>query len=353
MNINILVDYLIISTVASIGINYLLRNLAKNYNILVDLPDKNRKFHKRPTPVTGGLSIMLGLLISGKLYLDFEELNGYMPLFTYTLMVVSFFLVIIFILDDVFEIKPRYRLIVQCGFTYFIIYSTGVHLESFGNLLGFGEIHLGNFGIPITIFCVVGVMNAFNMIDGINGLCSGLALVMMLFTGFVSNLIYDSMLILMIGSILGFLVFNLRIMGKKRSVFLGDHGSNLIGFLVAWMAIYSSQNEVYSISPITTVWFIAIPFLDCVGLIVSRTLSGQSWSNPGRDHIHHKLMLRFSPEISLLIIILVAALISFIAIVMENNFNDYVSFYSFLLFAGIYYITFNYFIRETEEIKDV
>jgi hypothetical protein len=64
-------------------------------------------------------------------------------------------------------------------------------------------------------------------------------------------------------------------------------------------------------------------------------------------------MLRFSPEISLLIIILASSLISFAAIVMKNNFNDYVSFYSFLLFAGIYYITFNYFIRETEEIKDV
>ena len=60
----------------------------------------------------------------------------------------------------------------------------------------------------------------------------------MLFTGFVSNLIYDSMLILMIGSILGFLVFNLRIMGKKRSVFLGDHGSNLIGFLVFALQVF-------------------------------------------------------------------------------------------------------------------
>ena len=114
---------------------------------------------------------------------------------------------------------------------YFVIYSTGVYLESFGNLFGFGEINIGVYGIPITIFCVVGVMNAFNMIDGINGLCAGSALVMLLFTGFASGFIYDSMLVLLIGSMIGFLVFNLRIVGKKRAVFLGDHGSNFIGFL--------------------------------------------------------------------------------------------------------------------------
>ena len=80
MNINILIDYLIISATVSIAINYIARNIAKRNNILVDLPDRSRKFHKRPTPLTGGLSIFLSLLISAKLYIDLNELNGFIPL---------------------------------------------------------------------------------------------------------------------------------------------------------------------------------------------------------------------------------------------------------------------------------
>ena len=139
-------------------------------------------------------------------------------------------------------------------------------------------------------------MNAFNMIDGINGLCAGSAMIALLFTGFYSGLMYDSMLIILIGSVIGFLIFNLRFFGKKRGVFLGDSGSNLIGFWVAWIAIYSSQNTLYEVEPITMLWFVSIPLLDCIGLIFSRIIQGIGVTSPGRDHIHHKLMLRYSPE---------------------------------------------------------
>ena len=305
MNINILVDYLIISAIVSLSINLFARNIAKTNNILVDLPDRSRKFHKRPTPLTGGMSIFISLLISAKLYIDFNELNGFIPLFSSMLVVGSFFIIVVFLIDDLKPIRPSFRLIAQAICSYFIIHTTGLYLESFGNLLGFGEIYLGSFGIPITIFCVVGIMNAFNMIDGINGLCAGSALVMLLFIGFASGFIYDSMLVLLIGSMLGFLVFNLRIIGKRRAVFLGDHGSNFIGFVVAWVAIYCSQNTIYDISPMTAVWFVAIPLLDCIGLIYSRTKKGKGWSTPGRDHIHRKLMQKYSSRATLLVLLLI------------------------------------------------
>ena len=340
MNFNIILDYLILSAFVSLAVNYMARNIARRNELLVDLPDKSRKFHKRPTPLTGGIAIFISLLISGKIYIDLNELNDFIPLFSAMVFVASFFIISIFLIDDIKGIRPAFRLIAQSIAAYFVIYSTGIYLESLGNLFGFGEINLGVYGIPITIFCVVGVMNAFNMIDGINGLCAGSALVMLLFTGFASGFIYDSMLVLMIGSIIGFLVFNLRIVGKKRAVFLGDHGSNFIGFIVAWVAIHCSQMETYTINPITIVWFIAIPFLDCVGLIISRTLKGKSWASPGRDHIHHKLMQNFSPEASLVAIIIFSTILGLVAIVLENNFNEYISFYGFGLFALSYYLIF-------------
>ena len=340
MDFYIILDYLIISAFVSLGVNYMARNIAERSELLIDLPDKSRKFHERPTPLTGGIAIFVSLFISCKLYIDINELNGYIPLFSSMVFVASSFIIIVFLIDDIKGINPFFRLIAQSGAAYFVIYSTGVYLESLGNLFGFGEINLGVYGIPITIFCVVGVMNAFNMIDGINGLCAGSALVMLLFTGITSGFINDSMLVLLIGSMIGFLAFNLKIVGRKRAVFLGDHGSNFIGFIVAWVAIHCSQMETYSINPITILWFIAIPFLDCIGLIIERTINGKGFATSGRDHIHHKLMQNFSSEVSLFIILIFSSILGLFALVLQNNFNEYISFYGFVLFGFLYYLIF-------------
>ena len=319
-------------------INSILRNYAKKYKVLVDLPDRSRKFHKRPTPLTGGLGILLALLVSGKLYIDLNNLTGYLPEFTFQLMVISVPLLILFLIDDLKGLKPLIRILIQCALSGYMIFSTGVYLESLGNLFGFGNINLGLFGIPFTLFCVVGVMNAFNMMDGINGLCSGCAMLALILIGFSSGLIYDSMLVLIIGSTLGFVIFNLGFLGKKRGVFLGDSGSNLIGFWVAWIAVYASQNQNYFIEPITMLWFISIPLLDCVGLIFSRIKKGLSWSTAGRDHIHHKLMKRFTARQTLIIILAITFFTGLFGIFIEIIASSVVSSILFLTYAIMYYV---------------
>ncbi len=319
-------------------INSILRNYAKKYKVLVDLPDRSRKFHKRPTPLTGGLGILLALLVSGKLYIDLNNLTGYLPEFTFQLMVISVPLLILFLIDDLKNLKPLIRILIQCALSGYMIFSTGVYLESLGNLFGFGNINLGLFGIPFTLFCVVGVMNAFNMMDGINGLCSGCAMIALILIGFSSGLIYDSMLVLIIGSTLGFVIFNLGFLGKKRGVFLGDSGSNLIGFWVAWIAVYASQNQNYFIEPITMLWFISIPLLDCVGLIFSRIKKGLSWSTAGRDHIHHKLMKKFTSRQTLIIILAITFITGLFGIFIEIIASSVVSSILFLTYAIMYYV---------------
>jgi len=171
-------------------------------------------------------------------------------------------------------------------------------------------------------------------------------MICLLLTGFYSGLIYDSMLVLIIGSMIGFLIFNLRIFGKKRGVFLGDSGSNLIGFFVAWISIYTANNQFYDIEPISLVWFIAIPLLDCIGLIFNRIVKGISIASPGRDHIHHKLMHRYSPEATLSIIIGVSLITGLFGIYLDNNFTQAISTYIFIVYASIYYL-FAYFIYKT------
>jgi UDP-GlcNAc:undecaprenyl-phosphate GlcNAc-1-phosphate transferase len=193
-------------------------------------------------------------------------------------------------------------------------------------------------------------MNAFNMLDGINGLCSGCAMIALMLIGFYSGLIYDSMLVLIIGSMIGFILFNLGMFGKKREVFLGDSGSNLIGFWVAWIAIYASQSEIYNIQPVTMLWFVAIPLLDCIGLIFKRIRKGKSLSTAGRDHIHHKLMEKFSSKGTLSIILLITFGTGLIGIVTEINVDSHISTYLFFVYALAYYLLTNYlwnnFIRD-------
>ena len=342
MELTIIIDYIIISIIASMAINSVLRNYAKKYNFLVALPDRSRKFHKRPTPMTGGVGILVSLLITGKLYIDLNNLNGYLPDFTFQLMLVSIPLLVLFLIDDFRGLRPSLRIIIQSLLTIYMIFSTDISLQSVGNLFGFGEINLGILSIPFTVFCVVGMMNAFNMIDGINGLCSGCAMIALLLIGFHSGLIYDSMLVLIIGSMIGFLIFNLRVFGIKRGVFLGDSGSNLIGFWVAWSAIYASQNAVYDVQPITMIWFVAIPLLDCIGLIFSRIKKGKSWSSAGRDHIHHKLMINFSAEGTLLILIIITLVTGLFGIYISNNASTLTSLILFLTYGFIYYVLAHY-----------
>lgn len=355
MDLDLIIDFLIISIFISFAINTILRGVAKKNKLLIDLPNKSRKFHSRATPLTGGLAILMSALITGELYISFNDLRGYIPDFTYYLIISSIILVLIFLIDDIRGMKASIRILIQSALVLFMILTTDVYITNLGNIFSFGDIYLGVFGIPFTIFCAVGIMNAFNMIDGINGLCAGCAMTALLFIGFSSGLVYDSMLVLLIGAMIGFLFFNLRIVGKKRGVFLGDHGSNMIGFWVAWAAIYASQSQIYKIDPMTMIWFVAIPLLDCIGLIISRKNRGISWTTPGRDHIHHKLMNRFSSEGALVVIILISVSLSSFALIVEKFGTSYISFALFLLFAVVYYFFEYYYerVRSKIGVKDV
>ena len=141
MELNIIIDYLIISIIASMAINSVFRNVAKKKNILVDIPDRSRKFHKRATPLTGGLAILIAVVISGELYLDLNGLKGYVPEFTYHLVIASIVLVLFFLIDDYKSLSPLKRIFLQCLLSVYMILMTGIKLENLGNILIFGDIH--------------------------------------------------------------------------------------------------------------------------------------------------------------------------------------------------------------------
>lgn len=249
----------------------------------------------------------------------------------------------IMVLDDLWSLRASTKLFLQTLCVSGLIFVSNMYINNLGNLFGTGDINLGLYGIPFTIFCVVGIMNAFNMIDGINGLCASLCLIC--FVAIIYVIKADSILslfplILPVGAIMGFLMYNLGILGD-RTVFLGDNGSNSLGFLCAWVLIYFSSIETSVISPVTALWLVAIPFVDAVGVIFSRILNKLKVLNSHRDHIHHKLMGKdLSDQSVYLILVLISGLLAIVGIYFNKNFYDqsFYSFYAFVAFWLCYYL---------------
>ena len=182
-------------------------------------------------------------------------------------------------------------------------------------------------------------MNAFNMIDGLNGICAAFALVPIIFITLFGN--FSSGLLIPIGSILGFLAYNMGFLGKKRRVFLGDSGSNILGFLVAFLCIEYTQNSnnPYLLNPVTALWLVAIPLVDCINVMISRVMRGIGPFDPGRDHLHHKLLsLGIKPKKIFYIFISISVTLSIIGFIIEQNYSDqaYISFFAFCIFSLIY-----------------
>ena len=188
---------------------------------------------------------------------------------------------------------------------------------------------------------VVGLCNAFNMIDGMDGLVGIIVLVLCLS---LSTLIYLYSFnpILFSSSIIAsvFLFFNLGLLGKKRKIFLGDSGSTCIGFLVAWTLVIFSQADIAPLKPITALWLVMLPLIDALSTFISRLWNRKSMFAADRTHIHHMLLdLGIKKEFVLLIFLLISIVSSSFGI-FANYFAipESTQFYGFLTIWFIYYL---------------
>jgi UDP-GlcNAc:undecaprenyl-phosphate GlcNAc-1-phosphate transferase len=261
-------------------------------------------------------------------------------------LIVAFMLV-----DDFIGLRATLRITFQALIVLFMILISEEYVSNLGNLYGNGDVYLGAIAIPFTIFCVVGLMNAYNMADGLNGICASFGLVPLIFLTFFGSIKYG--LLIPIGAILGFMAYNLGYLGKKRRVFLGDSGSNYIGFVVAFLCItYSQDSQI--INPVTALWLVAIPLLDCLVVIVSRVKKGLMPFTPGRDHLHHKLLDKgFSPKNILYIFIFMSIILCSVGYLIEFFYpnDDYISLGLFILFAILYYALTKNSIDWNKELK--
>jgi UDP-GlcNAc:undecaprenyl-phosphate GlcNAc-1-phosphate transferase len=283
----------------------------KYISIRVGLTDhpSDRKHHDGQVPLCGGIAIFIA---SVSVWLCSASL---MTPAKISFFIAGFLLLVLGLLDDLWDISSRWRLIFQTCAALLLVFVGHISLGYFGDLLGTGHgLNLnGAWATFATVFCVVGVINAVNMIDGLDGLAGGLTLIALIWFGLIAADIGEhsivSIILLFTGAIAGFLVFNMRYPGHgKASVFMGDAGSTLLGLLLAFLAIRLTQpsgNSETHLSPINAVWVLGLPMLDTLSLMLLRILRGHSPFAADRDHLHH-IILRagFSVEQTVWILLL-------------------------------------------------
>lgn len=246
------------------------------------------KQHNVATPVTGGAIIFIAMLLAGLLF-DRDP----------SLLVGAFFLgavliVVVGLLDDRWDLHWSWRLATQI-LAACVMVIAGVQAEQLHDVFGLQDVYLGLIAIPFTIFIVVGLINAVNMIDGVDGLAGGQALVSLVllsaFALYAGDVLAAERMLTVAAALIGFLLWNAHFPWQPQArVFLGDAGSMLIGFVIAWYAVALTQNPAHPISPVLGPWTIAIPLIDCVTLMFRRLRQGRSPFSGGRDHLHHMLL---------------------------------------------------------------
>ena len=261
----------------------LLQPLAPRLNLL-DHP-AGRKDHAVPTPVTGGLAILIGFVVA------------FFAVQTNSVSLLAFcgaglLLVIVGVYDDLHDIRWYWRILVQAAAALIIIYGGGVQVEQIGPVFGLGEMSLGWLSVPFTVFATIGLINAVNMVDGADGLAGmlGLAALAMLTAAsiYAGNTLLAERTSVLCGALAGFLIWNVRLPWRPRAkVFLGNAGSALLGLVIAWVAFRLTQNPGHPVNPVLALWLLPIPVMDCLVLIVRRLQEGRSPFSAGRDHIHH------------------------------------------------------------------
>jgi len=252
---------------------------------LFDRPNA-RKEHLVPTPTFGGISIFAGMMVSLLFWFKFYNHPS----------IITFFLSMILlfgvgIMDDLKDLAARYKLVIEAGVASLLAVS-GIRITSFGGLFGINELHIMAQYI-ITVVAIVGITNAFNLIDGIDGLAGGLGFMSLVTLGIFltisKDLNYAMIAFALAGALLGFLYFNFN----PARIFMGDTGSLMLGFVIAFLCVQLMKVNAIHPTPVVpniyvfTLGIVMIPVFDTLRVFGTRIWKGRSPFSADKTHIHH------------------------------------------------------------------
>jgi UDP-GlcNAc:undecaprenyl-phosphate GlcNAc-1-phosphate transferase len=257
------------------------------------------------------------------------------------------------IADDIRALPASTRLLIQVIATFLIVSMDGVRLTNLGDLFGLGNTALDSWSVAFTMFCLVGTINALNMIDGIDGLAGGVSLFAALWLTLFALLSgqqgaeirLDITFIALVAIVIaGFLCFNLRHPWCNRaSVFMGNSGSMMLGLVLGRFLVDFSQGEQPVFQPMIALWIFALPLCDTVRLMVKRILNGRSPFQGDRQHLHHLLLASgYSDAQTTVILSGISALLGGVGLAgWYWQVPDYLLVYAFMVMFLLYFLIVN------------
>jgi UDP-GlcNAc:undecaprenyl-phosphate/decaprenyl-phosphate GlcNAc-1-phosphate transferase len=288
------------------AITPILLKIAHRYSWYDDVD--HRTIHMGEIPRIGGIGIVFSFFFTIVIYIlinrtflskygYFESLFQYWP-FLMAAMIIN----LLGLLDDFTNLRARYKLIVQLAASLLVVFSGKYFVSFYIPFFGF-SIELNYFAQIFTVLWIIGITNAVNLIDGMDGLSGGTTAIILFFMGISAVYLGDYtqalLLFILFGSVCGFIIFNF----PPAKLFMGDSGSLFLGFFLACMPLYSSNNDADGFALILSISFLLIPILDTVAAIIRRRKRGIPFHSPDKEHLHHKLLkLGLSTKIILLIL---------------------------------------------------
>ena len=334
----------LLALVLTVALCFFLVPVSRYFGLLAR-PDA-RKQHLGDIPLVGGPAIVLSVALVMLLR------NQWTP----GLQVLAWSAGIVFftgIADDRWTLPVPLRFALQILALLGMVFFGGVQLFNFGHLMWPGLLGLGPLAIPLTVFSALGVINAFNMIDGMDGLSSSLALVALgsltFFAGRGGFAEEQLVLLVIAGATAGFFLMNFRFPWRAKAwVFLGDSGTSWIGFVLAWFFISLSQNDPVqgtrqAYAPITAIWLFALPLMDTTYVMIRRAREGRPIFQGDRNHLHH-LFLRsgFPVRVTWSIMSGAALLMALIGTYAElRHWPEWAMFYAYLVLSLAYLFWMN------------
>lgn len=297
----------------------------------IDLPN-DRRINKKPMPRLGGLAVISGFLVSTIYLLVMMSLENNLNLFgteNYYLKLIGFLIGIILLgitcfIDDSKGIPWYVKLIVQI-ISAIIVTICGIRIENISLPFVENKIVIDQvFSYILTVGWIIGITNAINLIDGLDGLSSGVCLIsclslLIIFSLNGSPILAIILITALAGAIVGFLPFNF----SPAKTFIGDTGSNFMGFSIAIISILGVAKTYTAIVLIAPIIVLALPIFDTLFAIVRRIVKGKSIKavmKPDKGHIHHRLMARgYSQKQAVLIMYGITAILGMFAIILLES----------------------------------
>lgn len=283
---------LILSCLAALVLTRAARTLAPRLG-LTDRPDGQRKLHRAPTALGGGVAVFLAmLLVLGAGWLFHAPWRAALAsgqAHVLGLLAASTLLVVVGLADDARLLRGRQKLLGQLAAALVLI-ATGLCIKSF-EVFGW-RVDLGLLSVPFTIFWLLGAINSVNLLDGIDGLASTVGIILAGTIAFMAALTGDTAVALIALSLAGGLIGFLRYNFPPATIFLGDAGSMLIGLVVGSLAIEASLKGPGTVLLAAPLAVCAIPIFDSAAAVIRRKLTGRSLYSTDRAHLHHRLLER-------------------------------------------------------------